>query len=76
MAGEDAAGEPPVDASPPPPLHQPMPRDRADDGAGGGELPTARTNQRPSGSTARSPEEVRGLLSNYRGGLEWDHGDR
>lgn len=60
----------------PPPLAQRTPKDRSDDRVGGGELRMAQTNQRPGGQKSRSPEEVRSLLSNYRGGLERGRDDR
>ena len=58
------------------PLAQRTPKERSDERVGGGELRMAQTNQRPAGRKARSPEEVRSLLSNYRGGLERGRGDR
>ena len=59
----------------PPPLAKRTPKEQATNARGGGELRMANTNQRPSGQTARTPEEVRSLLSNYRGGLRKGRGD-
>jgi hypothetical protein len=46
------------------------PKKRENSAVGGGPLRTAATSQRPTGQTHRSPEEVRAMLSRYRGGLK------
>ncbi len=46
------------------------PKKRSESVTGGGSLRTAATTQRPTGQTTRSPEEVRKMLSRYRGGLK------
>jgi hypothetical protein len=46
------------------------PKKRSNTATGTGPLRTAATSQRPTGQTQRSPEEVRAMLSRYRGGLK------
>jgi signal transduction histidine kinase len=46
------------------------PKKRSNSATGTGPLRTAATSQRPTGQTQRSPEEVRAMLSRYRGGLK------
>lgn len=46
------------------------PKKRSNNATGTGPLRTAATSQRPTGQTQRSPEEVRAMLSRYRGGLK------
>jgi signal transduction histidine kinase len=46
------------------------PKKQSNTAVGTGPLRTASTSQRPTGSTQRSPEEVRAMLSRYRGGLK------
>jgi hypothetical protein len=76
-----AAAEPEVDRGPATPpstttdltaagLVKRTPKKQKADAGGTGPLRAANTQQRPSSGSRRSPEEVRKMLSRYRGGLK------
>jgi hypothetical protein len=46
------------------------PKKQKADAVGTGPLRAANTQQRPTSASRRSPEEVRKMLSRYRGGLQ------
>lgn len=83
LAEPVAAGDAPAldarpPASPPPTdtditaagLVKRTPKKQSETAGGAGPLRTATTTKRPTGQTTRSPEEVRKMLSRYRGGLK------
>jgi hypothetical protein len=80
------AAEPQIDHRPPPTPPPPTaditaaglvkrtPKKQSAAAVGTGPLRTANTTQRPTSSVHRSPEEVRKMLSRYRGGLQRGRG--